>query len=296
MNISYNDQEQSPSNQNPASPSSSLREPAHSRDGIPECERLRQLRIEYGLDENDDTQDSVLRAILEADDRESRQNNSSHVNSTVQTQTEESTRAAPQSSTQRTRRIWDTCQTAPSRPGVIRIDTADAHLNIGTVDEAAIYTRRVEAIHTIQQNLHRRIGRIIERSELEGMRQQEEEGESRMNALDLLRPNATVWDVPDDLQRREVIEPPLPHETPLPLPESLTRVDRSHQLVRGVSVIVQEDGTMALESPLAEDEVIVRCYKNDCRSALRVNMNTGLVICPHCRTFSPAADVINVRR
>ena len=299
MDISYNDEgndqeQRSSSNQNnPASPSSSLRESASSsRDNIdiPEYERLRQLRIEYGLDENNDTQDSVLRAILEADDRETetRQNNS--VNSSA---------AAPlttSSSAPRRRRIWDTCQAAPSRPGIIRIDTTGAHLNVGTVDEAAIYTRRVEAIHTIQQNLHKRIGRSIERSEYEAMRQQEEEGESRMNALELLRPSVTVWDVPEDVPRREVIEPPLPRETPLPLPESVTRIDRSHQLVLGVPVTDEEGNNVALEPPLGDDEVIVRCYKNECRSALRVNMNTGLVICPQCTSISPAADLIDVRK
>ena len=289
MDISYNDEgndqeQRSSSNQNnPASPSSSLRESANSsRDNIdiPEYERLRQLRIEYGLDENNDTQDSVLRAILEADDRE--------------TETRQNT---PQSSSApRRRRIWDTCQAAPSRPGIIRIDTTGAHLNVGTVDEAAIYTRRVEAIHTIQQNLHKRIGRSIERSEYEAMRQQEEEGESRMNALELLRPSVTVWDVPEDVPRREVIEPPLPRETPLPLPESVTRIDRSHQLVLGVPVTDEEGNNVALEPPLGDDEVIVRCYNNECRSALRVNMNTGLVICPQCTSISPAADLIDVRK
>jgi hypothetical protein len=173
------------------------------------------------------------------------------------------------------------------------------------VDEAEIYSRRVEAVHLLQENLLRRIGRRIERVDLDRMLRQEEEGERRLNELQLLRPSVMEWPIPTDpgIRRREPFLPPPPDE-PLPLPESLTRIDGDHQLCVGVFVDGGDEEEYKMESswssvtiddsPFGENEHVVRCYK--CRAGLRVPMSAGMVICPRCRDISPAADVVDLRR
>ena len=44
-------------------------------------------------------------------------------------------------------------------------------------------------------------------------------------------------------------------------------------------------------SSLGPYDRVVRCWK--CRAGLKVHMGVGLVVCPRCRTISPATDVAN---
>ncbi|KAL7513593.1 hypothetical protein ACHAXN_010851 [Cyclotella atomus] len=322
MDITYNDENNSSdtphrSSSDPAaSPASSLSR-SHN-DSSSECERIRSLRQSLGV--SDDIPTSVLRAILEANDREASQLNilsqsNGHVDIQQSQQIEpqasasytsqNNDRAAPQSQQQRRMRTWDTCQNAPSRPGIIRIDTIGTRQNIGQVDEAEIYSRRVEAVHLLQENLLRRIGRNVDRVDLDRMQHQEEEGERTLHELQLSRPSVMEWPIPTNpgIRRREPFLPPPPDE-PLPLPDSFTRIDGDYELCIGIFVDGGDDEECKMESswsnvsiddsPLGENEHVVRCYK--CRAGLRVPMSAGLVICPRCRDISPAADVVNIRR
>lgn len=304
MDISYNgegnsssDTPRRTSSDPAASPAASL---TQNDSTSSECERIRQLRSSLGV--SDDIPSSVLRAILEANDREASQRDGLGQSTGHQSISSHAPPNSSQRSTGRRIRTWDPCQNAPSRPGIIRIDTVGTQQNIGQVDEASIYSRRVDAVHLVQENLHRRLGRNIDRGEFDRMQRQEEEGEERLNELEVLRPSVMEWDVPMDpgLRRREPFMPPPPDE-PLPLPDSLTRVDADHELCMGIFVDTgpedeefKEDSSWASvavdDSPLGENEHVVRCYT--CRAGLKVHLNTGLVICPRCRSISPAADVV----
>jgi hypothetical protein len=253
------------------------------------------LRASHGA--SDDIPSDVLRAILDANDREASQR-------TMSLQSVDENGHNNTSSTQRQRRRrWDACQTAPSRPGIIRIDTHGAAPNIGQVDEAFIYTRRVDAVHSIQTALHERLGRSIDRTEYTDMQRVEEEGEEQLTALQVLRPSVMEWAVPPDPQivKREKFLPP-PSEEVLALPDSLLAIDTEHELCRGIVVTVGDENgreeswkdVSVDQTPLCENEMIVQCYK--CRSGLKVHVNTGLVICPRCRNISPASDVITIGR
>ena len=304
MNISYNteptDRSQSASS-DPASPQN-------------DSERIRSLRSSLGV--SDDIPSEVLRAILEANDREQAENDAAaNANSGAESsrQPQEVNNQRPtvqdgntlQTTTHRPQRKWDTCQNAPSRPGIISIDTTGNSIpDIGTVDEIAIYSRRVEAIHLVQENLRRRTSLSFDREEMEEMQRREQEEERQLNKLPVLRPERMVWNVPEegDWGRTERFVPP-PTEEPLPLPPSLTTVDenaKTHQLCMGIYVDAgdeeeykQDSGWESVsidESPMGPDDHVVRCY--DCRAGLRVHVSTGLVICPRCRKISPAADIV----
>jgi len=208
---------------------------------------------------------------------------------------------------------------------LIRIDVHSNpdDFNIGHVDEGLIYARRVESVHSVQDDLERRIGRNLrEGGDFDEMVHREKEGEERLATLGEegeLRPQIMVWDVPEDLDRmlrREPMMPPPPDE-PLPLPESLMRVpDASSELVTGVFVDPgpssmddedekREEGSLFssnarwanmpmddAQTSMGPNDHVVRCYR--CRAGLKVDMNAGLVICPRCRNIGPAADVADV--
>ncbi|KAL3790681.1 hypothetical protein HJC23_009781 [Cyclotella cryptica] len=318
----------------PASPSSSLQADAaastnrcHNDDHQTEHdddERIRELRTSLGVD--DDYPTSVLRAILEANDRESLQNS-------IGTTDDALLDADSQNTTSRRRheRLWENCQPAPSRPGIVRINFNDdiRHFEIGQLDEAQLYSRRVDAVHSVQENLNRRLGyNLRESGQYEEMERLEAEGEERLASSGYdasLRPSLMVWDVPtmseERMSRREPMLPP-PPDDPLPLPESLLgsvmdgRSDSNYELCRGIFVDPgpgnadddekREEGSSTSSSkerwasisleegqpPMGPYEHVVRCYK--CRAGLRVNIGAGLVICPRCRTISPATDVAHV--
>ena len=336
MNISYNTE---PTDHSPSASPSDPASPQNNND----LERIRSLRSSLGV--SDDVPTEVLRAILEANDREQAQQQggndsavnvsggaesnirqSEEVNNNDDDQrqrvhdanTAQTTIAATTTTTttHRPQRKWDTCQNAPSRPGIISIDTTGNNFipnDIGTVDEIAIYSHRVDAIHLIQENLRRRrtlsspLLQSLERKDMEAMQRIEQEGERQMNELPVLRPERMVWNVPEegrDWGRTERFVPP-PTEEPLPLPPCLTTIDenmKNHHLCMGIYVDSGEEeeykrdsgwGSSSISmdtSPMGPEEHVVRCY--ECRAGLRVHVSTGLVVCPRCRKISPAAEVV----
>ena len=268
-----------------------------------------------------------MRAILEANDRESLQNTVGAADDALSV----SDARSQNDGLRGQRRIWENCQPPPSRPGIVRINFNDdrRHYDVGQLDDAVLYSRRVEAVHTVQENLNRRLGYNLRQSgQYEEMLRLEAEGGERLASSGYdasLRPRLMVWDVPtmseERMSRREPMLPPPPDE-PLPLPETLMgsvmdgRSDCNYELCRGIFVDPgpctkeedekREEGSSASSSKdrwasvsVAEGhllmgpyEHVVRCCK--CRAGLKVNIGAGLVICPRCRTISPATDVANV--
>ncbi|KAL7522322.1 hypothetical protein ACHAWX_007013 [Stephanocyclus meneghinianus] len=318
----------------PASPSSSLTQTRadatastiHSddrqddEDDNADDERIRELRTSLGVD--DDYPTSVLRAILEANDRESLQNTVATADDALL----ELDARSQNDGRRGQRRIWENCQPAPSRPGIVRINFNDdrRHYDIGRLDEAELYSRRVEAVHTVQENLNRRLGYNLRQSgQYEEMLRLEAEGGERLASSGYdasLRPRLMIWDVPtmseERMSRREPMLPPPPDE-PLPLPEALMgsvmdgRSDGNYELCRGIFVDPgpvtaeddekREEGSSTSSSKdrwanvsVEEGHLPIGPYEHICRAGLRVNIGAGLVICPRCRTISPATDVASV--
>lgn len=305
MNISYNNEESnSASHTSPNRSSSDPAAPSPSSSlASSECQRIRELRIT--LEVSDDIPNSVLQAILEANDREALQCNSAITRSDNDLSRNGSLQRNLALESQRSKRQWDICQSAPSRPGILAINTQGAVQNIGHTDEAAIYTRRVESVHLVQENLYNRLGRTIDRSEYDAMRKEEVEGEHRLNKLEILRPDAMEWSfsqLDERMVQRAPFLPSLPDE-PLALRRTSLNIDGEHELHMGIFV---DDGSQFEEfkessewnkvtvdnSPMGIDEHLVRCCR--CRAGLRVNVNTGLAMCPRCRNICPVTDLVDM--
>lgn len=188
--------------------------------------RISHLRASMGIT---DIPMHVLRAILEADDRENQSASTSAPSESYLQQQQQQQQSSSSSIRRRGRRSWEDCQPAPSLPGVINVGGGVRNNNnypIGQTDEVELYSRRINAVHQVQEALNNRLGFDLRASgQYEEMERSYKEGERVLSRRkEKIKPNIMVWGMPKlteaRMKKKEPMLPPPPEE-PLPLPNSL---------------------------------------------------------------------------
>jgi hypothetical protein len=119
----------------------------------------------------------------------------------------------------------------------------------------------------------------------------------------MIEPRVKIWEAPsDELLWKEPVLPP-PTE-PLPLPQSFFE-EGLDDGIGGICEIavgrlvdqgddeeekLEEDVSVADGPRLGPYDHVVQCW--ECREALRINIEVGLVVCPRCRTICPTTNRI----
>lgn len=313
-----------------------------SANNVPDdTERINQLRDILCMP---DASIEELRAILRDNDRASENSRRSandeemarlaaSARDAVPTTTTETASSSPpprpRLSQSRTgsRRSWQQCQPAPSRPGIFRvggpIQTGGTY-NIGVTDEMDLEIKRIEAVSQVQDALNDKLGYDLRESgQYEEMEREFQEGERMLATTGMARrekkvlPAMMKWEAPP-VSRSSMSkkEPNLPEPgEPLPLPTSFggyeggmhnggnseicvgkfvdpgPNHDEDEEKREEFSVDNESWAGISIDAtPMGPYEHVVRCWK--CRAGLRVHIEVGLVACPRCRTISPTTELV----
>jgi len=294
------------------------------RDVPDDTERLNQLRDILCMP---DASIEELRVILRENDGAASENSRRSANNEEVARLAASAREAvptteTASSSRGSRRAWQPCQPAPSRPGIFRvggpIQTGETY-NIGVTDEMDLEIKRIEAVSQMQDALNDRLGyNLRESGQYEEMEREFQEGERMLASTGMARrekkhlPAMMKWEAPP-VSRSSMIkkEPNLPEPgEPLPLPTSFggyegemhnggnseicvgkfvdpgPNHDEDEEKREEFSVDNESWAGISIDAtPMGPYEHVVRCWK--CRAGLKVRIEVGLVACPRCRTIRP---------